>query len=354
MNTNFPALHGMRAMLTRACTAPKLRRARFLANRLAAPEPADPHAASHQAVGATTIGVKTILVSVDDHAGSAAKRGAMLAECLHAEMELMACRVTRLGLRTAAVISGTRALGRDAIARVAQGEDGVLQRAPEKTSISIGSIAQRVAAQACEGNADLVVADAGRQNLMARFFGRDLPGEILRHCRRPLLFAVNRPQSAYRHVLVAIDFSAAASEAARLAIALAPQARFTFVHAVRMQEEDMMLEFGLPGEIIRLFRRKACETGRERLQHLASRLGIPSRRITPVVEHGGVEHVIEACVRRTGADLICIGKREQSWFKERFTGSVALRFLRMSRADLLVVPQRGDCARPANEGAVLL
>jgi nucleotide-binding universal stress UspA family protein len=354
MNTILPVLHGVRAVLTRAYEARKLRHAQFLSNRLAAPELADLQSTSRHVMGTTAAGVKTILASIDGHAGPAAKRGAMLAELLQAELELMASRVTRLGLRTAAVISGTRTLGRDAIARLAQGDDSDLQRAPERTSISIGSIAQRVATQASESKADLVVADAGRRKLVARFFSQDLASEILRHCRRPLLFAATTPQSAYRHVLVAIDFSAAASDAARLAIALAPQARFTFVHAVRMQDEDVMLELGLPREIIRLFRKKACETGREKLQYLAARLGVAPQAVTHVVEHGSVEHVIASCARRTGADLVCVGKREQSWFKERLTGSVASRLLRMSRADLLVVPQRGTHDVAADEDTVLL
>jgi nucleotide-binding universal stress UspA family protein len=81
-----------------------------------------------------------------------------------------------------------------------------------------------------------------------------------------------------------------------------------------------------------------CEAGRAKLQDLVTSLGVTPQDVSLVVEYGSAEQVIACGARRTQADLVAVGKHGNSWFKELFAGSVTLRLLRMSPADLLVVP----------------
>lgn len=338
MKTIHPLFHGVRAALARACGACESRLVQFISKRFAGPDRAEPRSAYLPETETIASGPVKILVALDDQAGPASRRGAMLAETLNAQIEVMTARPTRLGLRTAAVLSRKRVLDRVAISGVAKGGPIDSKCVSDNGSVSVGTTACAVAIQAAESNADLVVVDARRRERFARFFSRNLASKLLQQCRIPLLFVGSAPRSAYRHVVVATDFSNAANDAASMAIALAPQARFTFVHAVRMQDEQLMHELGLHSEIIRLFQKKACEAGLEKLHHLAAKLGVEPMSAGFVVEHGSATYVIGSCARRVEADLVCVGKHRRSWFEDRLVNSVGLRLLRASRADLLVVP----------------
>lgn len=209
-------------------------------------------------------------------------------------------------------------------------------------SMRIGKPAAAVISRANEIHADLTIVTARAGNFFADIFARNCNDELLRQTEKPLLLVHSEPKAAYRRVLVGVDFSAASEQAARVALRIAPAAQVSFIHAVLVQDEGVMREFGLPGDVIQTVRQRVCESGRGRLNDFIASLNHGKRFISRVVEHGHPVPAIVGCARRLDADLIVVGKHGRSWMEELLLGSVARRLMDECRSDLLVVPPVGN------------
>lgn len=291
--------------------------------------------------------IRKILVATDysEQGQRAETRAAMLSLEVQAEvLEMMTVQGTRMGLRTPATLSGHRQIGGADVVSLARRherdvevmqDDGGVQI---MRSIRTGKTCDAICSRAAEIGSDLTVVAARARNFFADLFARDENDELMRQIRTPLLLVKKEPASSYRRVLVAVDFSDAAEQAARVAMAIAPQAHFTFVHAVLVEHEGLMRETGVAGDTIREFRQRGCETGRAKLNDFIERLRAQRHLISRVVEHGHAAPVINGCARRQEVDLIAVGKHGKSWFSDFFLGSVASRLGMESNCDLLVVP----------------
>ncbi|RZI42702.1 universal stress protein [Herbaspirillum sp. HC18] len=288
--------------------------------------------------------IRKILVATDysEEARRAETRAVMLCMELKAEtLELITVRNTRMGLRTAATFSTA--------AEIRQGEIiGLLERQQTLPalrevagpacvcSIRSGSTPEAIIARAAEIRAGLIVAAAKGKSFFADLFRRHNNDALIRLADRPVLLVSTEPKDAYKRVLVGIDFSDESREAARAALAIAPSAHFTFLHAFRVPDEEMMLETGISMDIIHQRRMRAREAARVEMNAFIDRLGPRKQLISRSLQHGIPAAALSEQAKQLNTDLIAVGKHGKSRLVDFLLGSVTQRLVEQGMCDLLV------------------
>ena len=289
--------------------------------------------------------IRKILVATDysDDARRAENRAAMLSVELKADtLELMTVRNPRIGLPTPAAMA--------AAVEAREGEVLALRERQEALPASLareegpacvrfvrtGSPPAAIVERAEEIRAGLIVVAARGKRFFADLFTRHNNDELIRLSDRPVLLVNTEPGETYRRAVVGVDFSEESREAARVALAIAPCAHFTFVHAFRVIDEDMMLEAGVSTDIINGYRIRARETARGELNRFIEELGPRKQLISRALQHGAPAHVIGTQAKRLNADLIAVGKHGKSRFVEFLLGSVTQRLISQGLCDMLV------------------
>lgn len=193
-------------------------------------------------------------------------------------------------------------------------------------------------------DADLTVVAARREGFLAGVLARFRNDELIRLGDRPVLLVNREPAAAYRKVLVGVDFSAESQQAARVALAVAPGAQFTFLHVFHVPEEAMMNAHGVSRDTIYAYRIQAREEARVRLNDFIDALGAKRQLIYRAIRHGMPGPAIDAHAREIHADLIVVGKHGKSRFIDLFLGSVTQRLIDHVECDMLVTssPHEGQ------------
>lgn len=289
--------------------------------------------------------LRKILVATNysDDARRAETRAAMLSVELNADtLELMAVQNTRMGLRTPATLATTAEVGSDeAVAMLERQEVLPALLRPDAgpacvRSLRVGNPPAALVERANEMNAGLIVVAARGKSFLASLFRRHSNDELIRLSERPVLLVHGEPKGAYRRVLVAVDFSAASQEAARMALMLAPTAHFTFLHVFRVPDEEMMLETGVSVDVVNAYRMRMREAARVRLNSFIDALGPRKQLISRSLLCGSASTVIGTHASQMSADLIAVGKHGKSRFVEFLLGSVTRRLVDRGLCDLLV------------------
>jgi nucleotide-binding universal stress UspA family protein len=291
--------------------------------------------------------IRKILVATDysEDARRAETRAAMLSVELKAEtLELMTVQNTRMGLRSLA-ISSTAVKAREgegiALLENQEAQPPLLRQAVGPTcvhSFRTGSPPEAIVERAGEIRAGLIVVAARGKQFFADLFRRHSNDELIRLADRPVLLVNSEPKSAYKSVLVGIDFSDESREAARWALAIAPSAHFIFLHAFRVPEEGIMVETGVSVDVIHSYRIQAREAARTELNHFIDSLGPRKQLISRAIHHGMPVAVISAQAKQLNADLIVLGRHGKSRFVEFLLGSVTEQMIDQGSCDLLVTP----------------
>lgn len=164
---------------------------------------------------------------------------------------------------------------------------------------------------------------------------------VLRISRRPLLAVRQRPQSPYRRILAAVDFSAHAAAAINAAHSWLPDADIVLLHAFEVELESTFRLAGMDDRQIHDYRIKAREAAQDAMSTFIGTLQVPASRLTRQFEHGAPTLRIIECEQTMDADLIVMGKRGQSMVEELLLGSVTKHVLAHSSSDVFV-------AGPAN------
>jgi nucleotide-binding universal stress UspA family protein len=280
--------------------------------------------------------VRTILVASDhsEHARHAESRAAILGAELKADvvevMSMYNAKTTQnttshVQADTASIEGADVALHhvRAAVPALFQRDAALAQRYAPRSGSGPAAIVER----ANEIGADLTVVAARRESFLAGLVARFRNDELIRLSDRPVLLVNRKPASAYRKVLVAVDFSAESQQASRVALALAPGALFTFLHVFRVTEEPMMIAHGVSTDTIHAYRIHAREAARVRLNRFIDALGPRKQLIYRAIEHGMPGPAIHAHAKEINADLIVVGKHGKSRFIDLFLGSVTQRLI---------------------------
>jgi len=200
----------------------------------------------------------------------------------------------------------------------------------------LGHTAPQVAEIGKTRDCGLVVIGAhGRHAVRDWFLGTTVE-KIVRESEVPVLVAKSDPVRAYRHVVVAVDFSAPSAAALEAALAWAPKARFTLVHAYETWFETYIDE-----TTYERIRREQEAALHERLREFAAAAGVTSDQAPDyrvIAGHPGTA-VTEAAVDAR-ADLTVCGTQGATGIRHLMLGSVAQHILRESSRDVMTVLRR--------------
>jgi len=294
--------------------------------------------------------IKKILAATDysEDARRAETRASMLSVELKAEtLEMMAVQGMLPELRD--ITSVEDAVSCQETVAALMGKSKVSSIVPKGShnircirSVRAGKPAAAIVARASEMQADLIVVASRRKKFFSSLFGPHPDDELVRTCNRPVLLVKAEPGDAYKNVLVAVDFSEASRDAARLALLVAPSAHVTFLHVFYVPNEGMMHADGVSTDHIDSSRVRAGEMARGELNQFIAELGERKQLVTRAVQHGQPLPVICEYAKRLRADLIVVGKHGKSHLDEFLVGSITRRLLDQTSSDLLIAPTPED------------
>jgi nucleotide-binding universal stress UspA family protein len=207
---------------------------------------------------------------------------------------------------------------------------------PVNTRISQGSALDAITGLADELQSDLLVMGARGAHFVREFLLGSTTERVLRKTRRPVLAVKQRPQGAYRRVLVPVDFSAHALAAAQTAYRWLPDAEIILLHAFEVDIEGTLRFASIAEEKIHEYRIRAREEALDAMAQFAGQLSIPAGQLTRLVVHGAPTLRILEHEQSLDADLIVMGKHGQSTLEELLLGSVTKHVLAYCSSDVLI------------------
>lgn len=200
--------------------------------------------------------------------------------------------------------------------------------------VVIGPPGRTIARVARERRARMIVMGIGRHAPMDRVFGSETALMTIREADRPVLAVAPGFVGLPRHVVVAMDFSAASVLAAGEALALiADGGKLSLVHV--RPADDILLRLG--DETVRQsYDRRVADL----FDRVVGALEIPPHvTVEPVSLDGRPADQLLRFVGRVDADLVATGSSGLGFFERLMVGSVATRIIRHSRVSVLVVPR---------------
>lgn len=184
---------------------------------------------------------------------------------------------------------------------------------------------------------DLVVIGTKSSTLWERMMMGSAGSHLLRKSPCPVLVVKQPPQTVYRRVLVAVDFSLCTELTLRMARTLAPQADLVLLHIYEVPFEGKMQMAGVSEEILQQYRAEARERAHGQLQELVQRLGLTAEGCICLVEQGNPAAQIVQLAQKHQCDMIAIGKHGTSMSEELLLGSIAKQVVAEAPMDVLVV-----------------
>lgn len=161
---------------------------------------------------------------------------------------------------------------------------------------------------------------------------------VLRAQLLPVLTVRGTSGIDYRRVALATDFSAAALNAARFGLALAPQATALLLHAGQAEFASTLAFAGVSPEQQEDYRRQAAQSAIRDLEAFADRLGEPGGRAIPALREGHPARVLADFVDEASIDLLVLGAESKSGIERGLLGSVSSHAANSLAIDVLVVP----------------
>jgi nucleotide-binding universal stress UspA family protein len=194
-----------------------------------------------------------------------------------------------------------------------------------------GDPARRISDIAAESAARLIVVGLGEHGAAARLFGSETALRLARTSRTPLLAVAPELQAPPRRILVAMDFSEASIEAARLALDIAAKnATMVLAHCVSWERPEYVPEkwFAAHERVI------ATE-----LKSVLARLGADRcSRISYRILYGTPSRTLLAYAGDLRADLIVAGTHGRSRFGRLVAGETVGKLIRGAPCSVLVLP----------------
>lgn len=202
--------------------------------------------------------------------------------------------------------------------------------------VELGRPSTKIDEKAEELSAELIIVGAhGCGALQALFIG-NTAYKLLHIGRRPILIVKNPPEHVYRHVLVPIDFSENSKQAAKVALAIAPSAEVTLLHAFGVPQEGLMQYASVSTDFIQTYRVGAKRIAAEQMEHFAATLDAGDRAILHRHIFGYPPMAIQEFIEKTKPDLVVMGKHGQNRVEDFLLGSVTRSTLDYSDCDMLV------------------
>jgi nucleotide-binding universal stress UspA family protein len=197
--------------------------------------------------------------------------------------------------------------------------------------VVIGSPAEAVQQAVADDGAGLVVLGIAKDARMDRIQLGSTVDALVRRSRVPVLNVRGRARAAYRHVVVATDFSQPSMHALRLASRWFDGARLTLFHAYMPPGSPTTGPAGDDSW-------RAAVT-QECAAHLAGSAlpGPIEAGLQCVIERGQPESLLPDYVASSGVDLVVLGSRGRTGLARALLGSSAENLLHALDCDTLVV-----------------
>jgi nucleotide-binding universal stress UspA family protein len=204
------------------------------------------------------------------------------------------------------------------------------------TELIQGSAPTALADLADARQAGLLVMGARGAHFVRELLLGSTTERVLRKSRRPLLAVKQRPQTPYRRILAAVDFSDHAAAAINAAHTWLPDADIVLLHAFEVELESTFRLAGLSDNKIHEYRIQARENAQAAMETFIGKLQVPTSRLSRQFVHGSATQCILEHEQMVDADLIVMGKRGQSVMEELLLGSVTKHVLAHSSSDVLI------------------
>jgi nucleotide-binding universal stress UspA family protein len=207
-----------------------------------------------------------------------------------------------------------------------------------EAAVRHGTVVHETLSEAADRGADVLVVGAhGGHWLTSPLLG-STPENLVRASQVPVLVVKNPPEGAYRTVMLAVDTTPDAAEAAHTACALTPPADHIVVHVTVVVGENLMRMHGASEEHLAQLREVSTEQVRGDIENMAAELKPAAARV--VIKSGRPQTLLPELSRHYAADLVALGTGGRSSLGYALLGSVAQHVLRDAVSDVLVVPAR--------------
>jgi nucleotide-binding universal stress UspA family protein len=201
---------------------------------------------------------------------------------------------------------------------------------------------------AAAAGADLLVMDRrGGFGLRTLRHGRVL-ARVLRRSPCPVLVVQREPQGAYRHLLVAVDFSPACLSLARYAGGIQADAQLELYHAIDTRDEAKLRSAEASMQAVEAYRAQRLQNAQRRMLPLANAYDARRNRVATVIGNGDPARELAVHHEAVGADLVAVGYTPRLAWVEWWLGSVVQRLMGWADCDVLVFPTR--CAMAQEKG----
>lgn len=198
-------------------------------------------------------------------------------------------------------------------------------------SVQTGDPATRITALAKDLDARLVLVGLGGHGATARLFGSETALRLVRVSHTPVLAVATQLRDMPKRIVVAMDFSEASIEAARLALELAAKdATVSLVHVVPWERKEYIPEDW--------FRAHEARVGAE-LTRVARWLDESKKFHTSTrILYGKPASTLLAYAEESGADLIVAGSHGRGLVGRLLGGQTIAKLIRGARCSVLVLP----------------
>lgn len=207
-----------------------------------------------------------------------------------------------------------------------------------RTHVATGSLLKGIEETSDATGADLLVLGARGASMLRHLLLGSTAERLVSRCKRPMLVVKRAPATAYRSVLVPVDFSADSLAALQFAHAVAPDARLVVMHAYEAPFEGKLVVAGVQEQHLREYRERARAEALERMDALCVQAAEAGRRARQVLVHGPAAPSILEQEEEHDCDLVVMGRQGQSAAEDLLLGSVSRRVLAEAEADVLVMP----------------
>jgi nucleotide-binding universal stress UspA family protein len=147
------------------------------------------------------------------------------------------------------------------------------------------------------------------------------------------------PSAAFRHILVATDFSEASRRALCEARGLATEhnAQLSLVHVLQPNRNYGALDNPPELDLERI-------SAEKQIKALVDELGAQQKIETTLVKHGPVAEQVASVIREQGIDLLVIGTRGRGGLQKLALGSVAEELLRIAPCPVMTIGPKATVA----------
>jgi len=188
--------------------------------------------------------------------------------------------------------------------------------------------------------ADLVIIGPHRRQALKDVFVGTTAERVVRSSRCPVLMANGVPAGAYRHALVAVDFSPCAADALRAVtdLGIGRSVAVSVVHVFEAPGTSAMMRGSVDADRVADYLEGEQDSASRKLDAFLSSTGMdPIGRFVRQVDTSVATSVTDAALEAS-ADLIVVGTSGRSGIANLLLGSVAQQVLRSATVDVLAVP----------------